>query len=319
MHTISIPCSLARTQLAWGGLVAMWILGGCQLGEADVVRRTPELGGGTGGNTGLDAPPVDNATADTAAPSAFRLDGGTTLDAPENHEARPEAATSSDAAIDKNREEYDTTKGPLDAITRSDVVFPCGAVGDVFCDTFESGAESWVATGGAWDTIPESPDSPDSIDGSVPNFVFGPTNAMASIASVPSGSWRNMTVEAKVMVTSLKNASAANRVVLYARFQDITHFYGVALRGDGKLDLRRNANVFGISANVSIAEGEWHTLQIKVSGPADNVVVEGSLDGVLLATATDTTGSLATDTGTVGVGVYGGTLAVFDDVKVSSP
>ena len=282
-----------------------------------MVRRMPEPGAGAGGTVGLDTQTGDKTISDTAAPSSAGLEVGTqVVDTADYREARQETGTISDA-VDKNRDEYDAAKVSRDADKPNDGVAPCGAPGDVFCDTFEGGVDSWVATGGAWTVIPETPES---IDGSEQNLVFGPTDAVASIASVPSGSsWRNVTVAAKVMVTSFKNASAANRVVLYARFQDIAHFYAVALRGDGKLDLRRNANVFGITANVAIAEHEWHTLQIKVSGSADNVVVEGSLDGVLLATATDTNGSLPTDAGTIGVGVYGGTLAVFDDVEVSAP
>lgn len=35
--------------------------------------------------------------------------------------------------------------------------------------------------------------------------------------------------------------------------------------------------------------------------------------------ATDTSGSLTTDTGSFGLGAYGGMMAGFDDIKVSSP
>jgi hypothetical protein len=128
-----------------------------------------------------------------------------------------------------------------------------------------------------------------------------------------------MTVEVRVRVTSFGRASSANRAEIYARYQDAGHFYGVSLRADAKLVLRRNSSSFGPVIDVAVAENEWHTLKIKVSGPQDNVAVEGYLDGTLLAAATDTDGSLPSAVGTVGVGVYGETMAVFDGVKVSSP
>ena len=312
MRIIPLPSSTARNPLARVGLLLLWSTLGCRLGEADVVRRLPDLN--AGGGDGLDAQSGDSLATDTASTSLPYLDGGgVAADVVEKRDAETEAGSSADATVDKNLGSDDTANQPSDTGVRAEVSAPCGSKGFVFCDGFQSGVDLWVATGGAWDIVSD-PDDP-----SAQNLVFGPTNAVASIASVPSVLWRDMTVEAKVMVTSFKNASATNRVVVYARYQDVSHFYAIALRGDGKLDLRRNANVFGTTANVSIAENEWHTLQIRVSGPADNVVVEGSLDGVLLAAATDTDGSLPSDTGTVGVGVYGGALAVFDDVRVSSP
>ncbi|HEY5283715.1 MAG TPA: hypothetical protein VIM14_13070, partial [Polyangia bacterium] len=211
-------------------------------------------------------------------------------------------ATAFDANVD----------APSDASILGEGHDPCTAEGYLFCEDFQSGANRWDSTDGTWGV------SEDSGDGAS-NAFFGPRGSAASMAYVPSGAWQDMTVEAKVMVTSFAQNSSSSRVVLCARYQDPSHFYGVSLRGDGKLGLRVNTTGFGTVASVSVGENEWHTLKIKVSGPTDNVMVEGYLDGTLRTTATDTSGSLPSDVGTVGVGVYGGAMAVFDDVTVSSP
>jgi hypothetical protein len=286
---------------------------GCQLGESDVVRRSPDVGSWPGGSIGQDALGGNNTASDTAMASSTRFDSAATLD---------EALVAGEGAADAGRRadvaDSKGLAGPVvvDALGEAGGLSKdsktCSEDGYQFCEGFEDGAALWTETGGQWQVSAAN-------SGQETNMVFGPTSGIASIAYVPVAAWQDMTVEARVMVTSFNQASSTNRVVLYARYQDMTHFYAVALQGDGKLGLRRNGTAFGTLANVSVAENEWHVLKLKVSGPADNVVVEGSLDGTLLAAATDTSGSLPTDTGTVGLGVYGGMMAVFDDVEVSSP
>ena len=305
-----MPSSLARTTPARAGLFVLWAaVGGCNLGESAVVRRSPDVGYGTGGSAGQDGA---NSTAIDAA--RFYVEGVDGAD-----------GKSRVTGVDSDRTDTGSNSNVLDI--KSDIrpdasgVFgetanyaaePCSAEGYEFCDGFEDEDSAWVWTGGAWNVTEES----DSLG---TNAVFGPTTAVAGIASVPSGAWQDMTAEAKVMVTSFGQLSSSNRVLLYARYQDTTHFYAVDLSGDGKLGLRRNGTAFGTLASVSVAEGEWHVLKIRVIGAANNVVVEGYLDGTLLTAATDISNSLNGDLGTVAVGVYGGALAVFDNVKVSSP
>ena len=305
-----MPRSLARTTPVMAGVLVLWAaVGGCNLGESAVVRRSPDAGYGTGGSAGQDS--AELTSFDAALLNVAGLGGAD--------------GKSSVTGMDGNRLETgsntDATDVRSDAIsdvssaygeTARDAPEPCGAGGYEFCDGFEDGDSEWVWTGGVWTVTEES-----SALGA--NAVFGPTAAVAGIASVPSGVWQDMTAEAKVMVTSFGQLSSSNRVLLYARYQDTTHFYAVGLSGDGKLGLRRNGIAFGTLASVSVAEDEWHILKIRVIGAADNVVVEGYLDGTLLTAATDISNSLNGDLGTVAVGVYGGALAVFDNVKVSSP
>jgi hypothetical protein len=128
-----------------------------------------------------------------------------------------------------------------------------------------------------------------------------------------------MTVTTRVRVTSFGEASSSNRAELYARYQSAGSFYAVSLRADGKLGLRADSGSLGPVASVAVAENEWHELKLKVSGPQDDVTVEGYLDGALLLVAMDRDGSLPSTVGTVGVGIYGESVAIFDDVTVSSP
>ena len=300
-----------RSALAFAGWCVLGAIFGCQLGESDVVVRSPDIGHGTDGSTGQDAVGVDAGTRDAVIYSDwFRLDGsGAMGDVPGTGGIRLDTDVGADVNSDVT---CDVPIVPYDASNAGEVHDACSAEGYVFCENFENGASLWASTGGYW-TISQDSDDAEA------NAVFGSTLPASSIAYVPSGAWQNMTVEAKVMVTSFGQASSSSRAIVYARYQDLTHFYGISLRGDGKLGLRRNATGFGTVASVSVGENEWHSLKIRVSGPADDVVVEGYLDGTLLTTATDTTGSLTSDVGTVAVGVYGGALAVFDDVSVSSP
>jgi len=322
MNTALLSRSPAHNLLAMAGLGVLTATLGCQLGEADVVRRAPAVVSSTGGSGGSDAvfgvdaiamdaairdlPASDSwsATSDVSttgegAMTTAATDIGSSTDVPDVLDGRDQAANDS-----VNIPVYDGGGG--------EVSTPCGGDGYEFCDGFDDGAPLWTETVGEWSTIPEN-GAPDA------NAIFGPTTAVSSIAYVPSGAWQDMTVEARVMVTSFGQYASSNRVILYARYQDLSHFYAVALRGDGKLSLRRNAATFGTLASVNVAENEWHTLKIRVAGAADNVAVEGYLDGALLTAATDTSGSLNGDIGTIAVGVYGGAMAVFDDIKVSSP
>jgi hypothetical protein len=293
--------------LAFAGWCALGATFSCQLGESDVVMRTPDIGHGTGGSNGQDMADGDTGTHDDASGDGLGLDGsGATGD-----------------ALETGGTVMDTGSSAIGTDTSSDV--SCDAVpadtsavseahdsGYQFFENFEDGANLWASAEGDWVVSEESGDAES-------NAVFGPTAPAPSIAYVPSGAWQDMTVEAKVMLTSFDPSSSSSRAVLCARYQDLSHSYGVTLRGDGKLGLRRNATAFGTVASVSVGENEWHSLKIRVSGPVDKVVVEGFLDGTLLTTATDTSGSLTSNVGTVAVGIYGNALAVFDDVSVSSP
>ena len=283
----------------------------CQLDESDVVSRMPDLGHGMGGSSGQDMAGGAADIPDAGSGDGLGLDSPNTMsDAPAASGIVMDSGASAvgaDASCDVSRDAISA-----DASIVGNVHDASSAGGDQFFENFEDGASLWGPAEGDWAISSASGDAE-------ANAVFGPTKQEPSIAYLLSGAWQDMTVEAKVMLTSFDPSSSSSRAVLCARYQDLSHFYGVTLRGDGKLGLRRNTTAFGTVASVSVGENEWHSLKIRVSGPVDKVVVEGFMDGTLLTTATDTTGSMSSNAGTVAVGVYGGALAVFDDVSVSSP
>jgi hypothetical protein len=310
MTTFPMPSSPPRNLLTVVGLGVLCATFGCQLAESDVVVRSPNGSGGSSGQDALGA--IEDASDNASLELPSSDSAGLAEDPSQIDGSGTESGTGTDAVDARGDTGSDTPQNVGETDDGSDVANACSAAGFEFCDGFEDGAAMWVSTGGPWDVAKVSVSSGTS-------SVFAPLTAGATIAYAPVGVWQDMTVEADVMVTSFGQPTSLNRAEVYARFQDPNHFYAVGLRGDGKLGLRRNASGLGTAATVAIAEMQWHTLKIRVSGLANAVIVEGYLDGALLTTATDTGGSPTGDSGTVGVGVYGGTLSVFDNVKVSSP
>jgi hypothetical protein len=275
----------------------------CELGQSDVVVREPsppKAAGGAGGQdtTASTAPSVDAAEVpDAATPDAMPDADGA---------AQAEARAADSLAL------FDNADHPF-AFADLDLMQPrdaCSSDAFAFCDDFETSSERWTESGGNW-AIREDPSWGDT-------EAYGPTIPVASQAYVPSLALGDMTAEASVFVTSFGPFSSTNRAELFARYQDSSHNYSVSLSADGKLGLRKNGSGLGTPASVSIVQGQWHTLKVRVSGNSGAVVVEGSMDGELLATASDSSPG-STPSGTVAVGVYGAALAVFDEVRVSVP
>jgi hypothetical protein len=286
---------------------------GCQIAKSDIVKRSPDasywrgetLDQDASGNDAMKLDGPGNDLAPSEAPDVF-IDTHAPVDSIEDRSiAIGKSDSASPSLLDSSLSEIDegNTALPRDS---------CGKPGFVFCEDFENGDASWLSTGGNWEIndgygIPEN------------NHVYRPTSTAGSIAYLESVSWQDMTVETKFMITSFGQSSSLNRIMLYARYQDMGHFYAVSLHSDGKLTLRRNANPFGTPSDISIPTMEWHTLKLRVSGPVENVVVEAYLDGILQITAMDTNGSLPSTIGTAGLGFYGGISADFDDFVISSP
>jgi hypothetical protein len=284
----------------------------CRLVEADVVSRSPDL-----------------APAATNPPQRDAADGG-----PLGGDASFEETTAPDG---KAPAKDGRAAADLIAVAgRGDALDAPGADGElagadgaqggeagercqdpalVFCDDFENGSAAWTATGGGWAVTYDTMSTQ-------PNALFGPSAAATSKVWVAQAAWQDMTVEARVRVLSFGQPSLSNRAEVYARYQDGAHLYAVSLRGDGKLGLGKNGIAIGNTASVAEIQNQWHTLRVRVSGQPGAIAIEGYLDGRMLATATDPGADAAGESsaaGTVGLGVYGETLAAFDDVKVSAP
>ena len=288
------------------GLGAM-SLPACKLGQSDVVVREPappKAAGGAGGRDttadtapSVDAPVVADAVTPDATPDTM----------PDTAEAAEAEAGAGDLLAPFDSADHPFALADLDLMQPRDA---CSSDAFAFCDDFELGAGLWTESGGNW-AIREDPSWGDT-------EAYGPNIPVASQAYVPSLALGDMTAEARLFVTSFGPASSTNRAELFARYQDSSHNYSVSVSADGKLGLRKNGTGLGTPASVSIVQGQWHTLKVRVSGSSDAVVVEGSMDGELLATASDSSPG-SPPSGTVAVGVYGATLAVFDEVHVSVP
>jgi hypothetical protein len=287
--------------LASAGLFLL--LPACELGEAEVVTRPPPA---------VIAP---DAKGDMAGPDAGR-DARAPADGPATaREARAPTDASQVAGEDApDAPAVEAAPAAGEAGPPGDALAPCQAPDLVFCDDFERGSAAWRLAGERWSIIYDR-------TAAQPNAVYGPSVAATGRATVAQAAWQDMTVQARVRVLSFGHPTVLHRAEVYARYQDGDRLYAVGLRGDGKLGLRKNTVAIGNIANAPAVTNEWHVLGIKVSGPPGATTVAGYLDGRMLATASDTddSGGPSSAAGSAGIGVYGETLAVFDDVKVSSP
>jgi hypothetical protein len=290
------------------GVTVLLAACGCDLGVAEVVTRSPDLG------------PAVSLPSGEDARSPIAGDGGIDLDEPSRLDAITSARDLREASSGAPDTSIAAEAGGVLEVSRGDAVVMdggCpggvdGACGLVLVDDFEDGAAGWMSTGIRWEVTDEP-------GATLPNAVLLPAGTAASSVYFAAGAWQDMTVTVRVRVTSFGQASSSNRAELYARYRNAGQFYAVSLRADGKLGLRANSTSISPVVSVTVAENEWHELKLKVAGAEDDVVLEGYLDGALLVTATDVEDSLASEEGTVGVGIYGETMAIFDDVTVSSP
>jgi pectate lyase len=188
----------------------------------------------------------------------------------------------------------------------------CGS-GLVFCDDFEDGNDAgWTKSGGTW-TI--------ATDGS---FVFQ-GGGSSQEATAGDAAWTDQTVEARVRVVSFGGTSDSYRAGIIGRFAGASTFYVFAIGGNGNLTLRKSTSTpSGASGTCgAIAAGidpttAFFTLKMELSGPTNNVHIRTFLNGVLKHDCTTT--STTSGAGKVGFLTYGtGTVASFDDIKVSTP
>lgn len=286
-----------------GVSVVLWLgavgLAACDLGHPDVVSRSPDLGPAV---PATDASMRDEGAPANDAPASTSIDVGRDGNgsAPE---VKPEVSADS-AGRDGRADASPTTADARDADGAEEQ--------SVLRDDFEDGIDGWMSIGITWGTS-------DDRGSSGTNAVATPTATGATTTYYAEGAWQDMTVEVRVRVSAFGPPSSLNRAEIFARYQEPGQWYGLGLRADRTLALRRNASTWGNAVPVGVSEGEWHTLKLRVRGPRERVTVDGYLDGMLLATDIDTDASLASAIGTVGLGVYGDTIAEFDDVTVATP
>jgi hypothetical protein len=200
--------------------------------------------------------------------------------------------------------------------------FDGGAPGTVLLsDDFEDGnANGWQSTqtnpGGTpmWQVI-------NSDAGSKTYAETGGFSGGSAIYVSVNGvvNWTDVSIEARVRITSWAGTSTSNFVGVCARVTNgVNNFYCAALRSDGRLAIRANINntktTLGSAAPVTppITTGVWYTLKFVVKGPLLNVYLNGSV------VPNDTVSDCTITSGGIALAVANGT-AEFDDVKVTVP
>jgi hypothetical protein len=143
------------------------------------------------------------------------------------------------------------------------------------------------------------------------------TSNVSSEYLAGSPDWTDVRVRVRVRIPRFGASLAAYRVGVMARHSDSpAGYYAALLRGDNRLELRREGQQLGSSVELPITLEQWHTLELRVSGPAQAVEVTALYDGNVIATATDRQGLARGQVGLVSFG--SGTQAQFDDVLVTS-
>jgi hypothetical protein len=181
------------------------------------------------------------------------------------------------------------------------------SVSALFADTtnillsedFESGDDGWIATTGTWSVV--------DVGG---NHVYSQTAKAGSTRSaIGSNTWSDYSITARVKVEGTYS-------MLMARYQDSSHYYFMALRGNGKIEFKKwdgSGSLPMGSVNAGIVPGQWYTATLKVVG----TTLVGYLNGTARITVTDSTVTPPFITGLAGVGTLDGS-AQFDDVIVTS-
>lgn len=164
-----------------------------------------------------------------------------------------------------------------------------------------------------WDAGAGQPDDWAVVDGTYAVL----TSKVSSEYLTGSPDWTDVSVRVRVKIIEFGAPLAAYRVGVMARYQRGPHrYYAVLLRGDQRVELRRENQQLGDSIELPVTVGDWHVLELKVSGPPQAVQVSALLDGNVIATATDEQGLAS---GQVGLVTFGsGTQALFDDVLVGA-
>ena len=180
-----------------------------------------------------------------------------------------------------------------------------GETGIVIFDDFEDQSDDgWFATTPDWEV---------GSDGT--SQVYRIVNLLDQSLFTVIGElgWTDMTVEAKVTVLEWGGTNTSDLVGVYARFESqATHYY-VALRGDGKLALRKKiaTNVtLGTPVDLALTTDKPYRVKLEIVGDE----LKAYVDDVLHITVTDSD----IPAGRVGLGADNA-RAAFDDVRITVP
>ena len=180
----------------------------------------------------------------------------------------------------------------------------------LFEDDFESGlADTWTATNpDDWQVVAGS--------GSDTSAVYQRSGAFTpgsvSIAGDPS--WDDVVMEARINVNAFAGASANDLAGICARVSLPGDYYLLALRADGRMDIRRVSSyvetTLATTSAAVITANTWYTVGLSAVGTNLNAYLNGSL----ILTASDAT----YPSGEIGLQTDSA-IAQFDDVVVTTP
>lgn len=176
--------------------------------------------------------------------------------------------------------------------------------GPLLFDDFEDGTDDgWFATSGDWAVVTSGNSK-----------VYQVKNLLdASLFSVIGDlNWTDVAVEAKVRVVEFGGTNSSDLIGVYARFDSPASHYYVALRGDGKLAIRKKVNInstLGTPVSFVATPGKQYKVRFEVQGGE----LRAYVDDTLMLTTQDselTKGRIAVGTDNA--------RAEFDDVTVTA-
>lgn len=202
---------------------------------------------------------------------------------------------------------FHTTDTTSNAISTSVTTGPTVGNGPqttvLFSDDFGDGnADGWSSTSGTWTVVG--------------NAYNGKANSGTSYSVAGDSNWTDYVLEAKVNVTN--NSGGNKDAGLAFRYADADNTYVLMLKNNDrsgrKMELIKIVNGVKTTldhASPSIAPDTFHTYKIVANGDQ----IEVYKDNVLELSATDSSHA----GGKIGARTYASTLAIYDDIHVTTP
>ncbi|HVY31434.1 MAG TPA: hypothetical protein VHB79_33000 [Polyangiaceae bacterium] len=176
--------------------------------------------------------------------------------------------------------------------------------GPLLFDDFEDGVDDgWFATSGDWGVVTSNNSKVYQVKNLLDQSLFSVIGDL---------SWTDVAVEVKVRALEFGGSSSADLIGVYARFDSPANHYYVALRGDGKLAIRKKVDInstLGTPVIFAAAVGKQFKVRFEVQGDE----LRAYVDDVLMLTTHDSD----LKTGRIAIGTDNA-RAEFDDVTVTA-
>jgi hypothetical protein len=190
--------------------------------------------------------------------------------------------------------------------------------GFLFCDDFEDGDATGWTTSGTWSVTTDAASS-----GTTYVYRGGGSGTQTATAD-PTSASADLTVEADMKAT-FTGSGSSYRAGILVRYVSSSSFFTLSIDEAGALTLRSGSSSVSSASGVcdtrepGVDPRAWNTYKIVVQGAPGAVRLTTYVNGVLQHDCT-TRATGAPASGPAGLLAYGsGTVATFDNVKVSSP